>query len=444
MAGRLRAGVGSSVITPPLGLPMAGFAARQGGSTGIHDDIMAKALVLDNGLCKVAIITLDIIGIERSMTEAIRHAVARQTGLEVDAIMVATSHNHSGPELVEPFGEDRQCSPYEEWIPVFQELVVSAVRQAWDTRGEAQYGVGVGEVQGIGVNRRGKDVVDNNFGILRVDRDGRTIAVVVNYTCHAVVLGPDNRLISADYPGYTQRYLEAHLGENVVALFANGAAGDINTGHSADTSAIGGAIPGRTFERAEELGKRLALSVIDTLPRIEMQEYVSLGSVICPWKPRYREDSPSEVEIAHRIDELREKVLSFEEIDEKEAASSKLELVYTQIMLKNALERSRSTDGTKPTEVQAIRISDTALVSLPGEVFVELGLAIKARSPFPVTLVVGYANDSIGYIPTRQALSEGGYESISCKFVPGTGEELVETTLRCLEKLHSRGANQTL
>jgi neutral ceramidase len=441
MAGGLLVGVGSSVITPPLGLPMAGFAARQGGSTGIHDDIMAKALVLDNGYHRVAIITLDIIGIERSMTESIRHAIARQTGLEADAIMVATSHNHSGPELMEPFGQDRRCSPYEEWIPVFQALVVSAVRQAWDTRGEAQYGVGVSEVQGIGVNRRGKNVVDNNVGILRVDRDGRTIAVVVNYTCHAVVLGPDNRLISADYPGYTQRYLEDYLGENVVALFTNGAAGDINTGHSADTSAIGGAIPGRTFERAEELGKRLALSVIDTLPQIEMREYVSLGSVICPWKPRYREDLPSEVEIARRINELSEKVLSFEEIDEKEAASSKLEFVYTQIMLKNALERSAATDGTKPTEVQAIRVGETALVSLPGEVFAELGLAIKARSPFPVTFVVGYANDSIGYIPTRQALSEGGYESISCKFVPGTGEDLVEAAVTCLNELYIRGTN---
>jgi hypothetical protein len=88
-----------------------------------------------------------------------------------------------------------------------------------------------------------------------------------------------------------------------------------------------------------------------------------------------------------------------------------------------------------PTWVQALRVGDLGIVGIPGEPFVGLGLEIKRRSPFPKTCAIELANDSVGYLPTRQAFGEGGYEVVSSPFTPGVGEQLVETALRLLGRL---------
>lgn len=423
------AGVGKRVITPPIGIPMAGFGARDGACIGVHDDLYAKALVLANGECTVALLCLDILWISRSVTEYIRRAITGETGIPGDNIMICTSHNHSGPDLDAPDSS--------QWLPAFEAQVVGAVVDAWESMAEASVGVGNTDVHGIGVNRRGQNVVDSSVGIIKVKREeGYPDAVVVNYTCHAVVLGPDNRLISADYPGYAQRGIEVALGEKeTVALFMNGAAGDINTGHSADACGIGAFTPGRTYERAEELGTRLADAVLAALPNIETHCDIQLGSTRVDWTVDYRTDLGTEEEIMARIAQLEEAMENnYREHDEAWVRAS-VELMHKRESLENIREAKASQSHSRTTEIQAIRVGDAALVALPGEIFVELGLAIKEASPFPCTFVVGYANDNLGYIPTEEAFAEGGYEVATARFVKATGARLVEMTGECLQRL---------
>jgi neutral ceramidase len=439
LAGRkLRAGVGTRIINPPQDTPMAGFCARKGGAIGVHDDLMAKALVLEDERRTVAIVCLDIIYITLQRTQRIRRAINRATGIPVDNIMISTSHNHSGPDLDTP-----EC---EEWSSLFETKVVDTVCEAWSCRQDASIGVGVGSVTGIGVNRRGKGSIDNSVGVLRVRRvDGRPLAILMNYTCHAVVLGPDSRLISADYPGYAQRYVKAMLGcEDAVVMFTNGAAGEINTGHSADVSALGGFIPGRTFERADELGKRLADAVMETLGTIQKSQEVLVNSAICPWKVSYRRDLPSLEETTERIRRLEKRLDELKGHTSKDIDNIRLDLIYQNIIMRNLEEIGSAPTGNRLTEIQGIRVGDAVLVSLPGEVFVELGLDIKSKSPFPYTFILGYTNDYIGYVPTKEAFSEGGYEVSSSKFPPEVGEELVQAATSCVKEIYNRSLEGVL
>lgn len=436
--GKVRAGVGARIINPPLNSPMAGFSARLGGAVGVHDDLMAKALVLEDEKCTCVIVCLDIIHISLPRTQRIRNLVNKATGIPVENIMISASHNHSGPDLDAP-----EC---EEWASSFETQVVDAICEAWSCREDASLGVGIGSVTSIGVNRRGKNSIDNSVGVLKVTgSDGRLLAILMNYTCHAVVLGPDNRLISADYPGYAQRHVKDMSGcEDVVVMFTNGAAGDINTGHSADVSAIGGFIPGRTFERAEALGKRLADAVVETVGIIRESEEVIIDVVTCPWEARYRKDLPVLEDTMERIADLKERLNELKKENSKDIASVQLDLTYQKIILDNLKEISNSPTGKRLTETQGIRVGDAVFVSLPGEVFVELGLDIKAKSPFPYTFTVGYANDYIGYVPTKEAFLEGGYEVSVSKFPPDIGEELTETAISCVRRLHDRGTKGVL
>ena len=417
---------------------MAGFSARIGGALGVHDDLMAKALVLEDEKCACAIVCLDIIHITLPRTQRIRRSVNRITGIPVENIMISTSHNHSGPDLDAP-----EC---DEWASHFEAQVADAVCEAWSCREDPSFGVAIRTATCIGVIRRGRDSTDNSVGVLRVSRpDGRLLAVLMNYTCHAVVLGPDNRLISADYPGYAQRYVKDMSGcEDVVVLFTNGAAGDINTGHSADVSAIGGFIPGRTFERADTLGKRLAGAVIETLGTMKESEETVIDGITCPWEVEYRKDLPTPKDTMERIALLKKRLDEAARENSKDAGSVQLDLIYQKIILDNLKEIGDSPTGKRLTETQAVRVGDAVFVSLPGEVFVELGLDIKAKSPFPYTFAVGYANDYIGYVPTKEAFSEGGYEVSASKFPPDIGEELKEAAISCVSVLHDRGSKGVL
>ena len=220
-------------------------------------------------------------------------------------------------------------------------------------------------------------------------------------------------------------------------MFTNGAAGDINTGHSAELSALGEKIPGRTFERAEKLGTMLAGEVLKVLETIEPSSNISIAArtkeVSLPLKPlpSLKEAEASAKEKERALNELTRKGGPAELI-----TKAKIEKLYADILLKQVYERNKSShDVIKRVELQAIRIGDCALLAFPGELFVEIGLEIKAKSPFKYTYIVGYANGYVGYVPTKQAFEEGGYEAVTAQFVPEASDIVVEESLALLNSL---------
>jgi len=433
----LTAGFHKVCISPPVGAPLAGFAARQGVSTGVHDDLFARALVLANERTAVAFVSVDVLALPQHFIGRVRAAIKAGTGIASEAVMVAATHTHAGPVTITTFFNPEE-SVDANYMSRLAEAIVESVVTAWRNRFPARIGVGAGRVTGIGVNRRTSDKlpVDEDIGIIKIaDADGRARAALINHACHPTVLGPDNLLVTGDFPAFAIEKIEAALGDDGFAMFVNGAQGNISMGHSSELSAIGVITPGRTFERAAELGCRLGDAALAALPEIETDADPQLRalsrSVDLPLK---RLPSVDDAALALReADERLAKLEGRREMSE-ELNRAKSERLYASITSFYARETSGAPDGRLPIELQGVRINDAAFIAIPAEVFVEIGLQVKQRARRRA-FIVGIANGYIGYLTTAAAHAIGGYEVVSSKVAPEAEGELIERTLELSREL---------
>ena len=426
-------------ISPYIGCPLGGFAARKDVSQGIHDELYAKIVVIEEREL-IVLVSTDLLCIPAEIVKKIRALAAQRIGAREECIAIAATHTHSGPEL----RVDAQETPNPSYVQNLIDDIAGGIYAAWRVREPARIGIGSGTIHGIGVNRRHPDglPVDPEVGVLRFDfESGRLGGIFINYTCHPVVLGPDNLLISADYPGYTTRLIERVKGHEVIVMFTNGATGDINTGHSADLSALGYPIPGRTFERAEKLGTMLAGEVIKTLETIESSSELAVDAKTKVVSLALK-DLPTLEQVQCDVRE-KHKVLNdllIEGASEELVTKAKVEKLYADLLLERVQERGKNTArGSVDVELQAIRINDCALLAFPGELFVEIGLNIKKKSPFKGTYILGYTNGYMGYLPTVEAFREGGYETVSARFVPESARIVERELLDLLKSLQEKG-----
>jgi len=402
--GQLLAGTARENITPPVGVDQCGFAARSGPSTGLHDDLLAKALYLGDGESGVVLITADIIGLNHAQATAIRTKVAAGAGVSADAVMITCSHTHSGPvtpciRYLGDVDEDYMAAT-EGKLAAIGIAAARAARPA--TCGWRRESVRIHnnrrqrtpEGMAIGVNPRG--TVAPWADVLAVDTaEGRPLARWFMHACHAVVLGGENLLLSGDWPGYAQRVLEAAEPE-ATALYAQGCCGDLNP------KARG------TFEIAERLGKEVAGAAIKGAAQAEKSADVTLGHA-GRMLDLPLQDPPSVAE-AESIVAENEAYYA-----EHEAGALYFErewykgwVAWAQRLLE--LAKEGVTGMTTPYYVQALRIGDGVIVGLPGEVFAQYAISIGDASPATPTAVTAYTNGYVGYVPTEAAFAEGGYE----------------------------------
>ena len=431
----LVAGAAVRDITPPIGGMMGGYGDRGlNVSTGVHDPLMAKALVLkDDGRTGVrlgeskafpdtalAIVTMDLVGVPSKSIAPIREAVREKAG--IDELMLLASHTHSGPDT--GFAMPSTEKP---WSKVFEEKVIDAVVSASEAAAPVRYGVGTGEVR-EGHNRRKvlpdgtcemlwrnperapTQPVDYELGVIRFETtDGAPVATLVNFACHPVILGPENLEISADWPGAMMRLVEKQVGG--VCLFANGACGDINP-FMEKTAPKDGA-----FEEVEKMGRSMAEEVVRVAGSLEMRDGADAALTA----------RTEAVPIALRWD-----------IDDPEVIAA-FEEQYGTILVKLALDRLRSKFGG-PLAGDLVTVTlgareskafpDLAIAGLPGEFFVELGLDLKRRSAFPYTFAFGYCNKGYAYFPTVNAAWQGGYGGKEATVVEvGAGEKFINKAL---------------
>lgn len=441
----LKAGFSKVCISPPIGAPLAGFAARAGVSEGIHDDLYARSLVLSNEKAAFALVSVDLLALPSDFVKRVRVRIERKTGISADAVMIASTHTHAGPVTIRTFfnpEETVDCA----YMDLLAEAVEESITNAWRTQFPARVGVGAAEVDGVGVNRRSPDQrpIDEQIGIIKVDdSNGRTRAVLMNYSCHPTVLGPDNLLVTGDFPNFAVQQIERNIGPDGFAMFVNGTQGNISMGHSSELSAIGVITPGRTFERAAELGHLLANATQLALPDIATGDETVLSALtISVNLPLKEYPSPEEaVRSVRRADEVLAK-LTAEGAPPEQIMPAKTQRLYASITNFYAGEAMALPDGHLPIELQGFRLGDAAFVAIPGEVFVEIGLAIK-RQLSHLTFVFGIANGYIGYVPTREAYATGGYEVVSSKCQAGAADILIEKVVNLTEQLFSDGANGT-
>ena len=432
------AGFSKVCISPPVGSPLAGFAARQGVSTGVHDDLFARALVLENADAAIALVSVDVLALPSEFVRRVRAMIQQRTGIQQDAIMIASTHTHSGPVTIKTFFNP-EGSVDATYMDRLARAIEESVAAGWRERFPARVGVGTGHVAGVGVNRRSADQrpVDEEIGIIKVeDADHQTRAVFINYACHPTVLGPDNLLATGDFPAFAVEEVEEAIGPDGFAMFVNGTQGNISMGHSSELSAIGVITPGRTFARAAELGHLLADATLKTLPGIKTTDAPVLGKISVPVElPLKKYPSVEETARALREAEDRLRQLSSEDgKDDEELRRAKSEQLYASITNFYAGEARTMLDGLLRIELQGVRIDDAVFVAIPAEVFVEIGLRLKSLAPHR-TFIIGIANGYIAYLPTREAYEVGGYEVVSAKCQPESEDILIENIIRLEERL---------
>lgn len=396
--GGWKAGVAKVVITPDKPMWMSGYSSRDKPAEGKIHDLWAKALVLEdaNGR-RCVLVTMDLVGIPRDVSVAVCGAIKKKHDLPREAVMLSTSHTHSGP-VVGPnlramyfFGEE-QAKLVDEYTQALQDKLVGVVGQALEQLGPVRVEWGSGHAT-FAVNRRNnkeadvpklrelgqlKGPVDHDVPVLAVrDPEGHLKAVAFGYACHATVL-PFYQWCG-DYPGFAQITLEkAH--PNAVALFWAGCGGDQNP------------LPRRSVALAAEHGKRLADAV----------EAVLAG----PMTPLQGELAAVYSEIPLAFGDLP----SREQLVRDTTAKDKFFAERARLLLRR-IDKEGSLSGTYPYPVQTWRLgNDLTWVALGGEVVVDYSRRLKSELGRGTTWVAGYANDVMAYIPSLRVLKEGGYE----------------------------------
>ncbi|HSV98790.1 MAG TPA: neutral/alkaline non-lysosomal ceramidase N-terminal domain-containing protein [Sedimentisphaerales bacterium] len=434
----LQAGVAVADITPPVGYRMCGYFNERL-STGVLNPLHAKALVLRQGDTRAAMVFCDLIGLSVEVSRKAREQVEQEIGIPAANILLSATHSHTGPlysgalrdhlheKAVAKYGKD----PCEEMDYPSQLVarIVGAIREADAKVRPVQAEAVVTQQQGLSFNRRFhmKDgTVRFNPGVMNPDivrvagpvdpevgvalfRDGQTaLAGLVNFALHLDTLGGTQ--YAADYPYYAEQTLRENFGKEFTLLFGNGACGDINhidvtTKDRLTTETIGTTL-GRTVAAGLDQAKAIAS------PRLAVRSVLIDAPV--------QQFTPAEVEQAKKdMDKIGTPELSF--LDQVRA----YKIVDAQ--LRGAII---------PLEVQVFRINDeVAVVGLPGEVFADLGLAIKKASPFPITLVIELCQDDPAYIPTEKAFVEGSYETVNSRIEPGAGERVARAAIRLLKEL---------
>lgn len=401
----IRAGISRVDITPPVGVDLAGYAARETGSTGIHDRLFARAIVLDDGRTRAALITCDLMGLDTVDVGEVRLAAEKAAGVPAENIMVAASHTHSAPATMQTNGIGMVDAG---WLKVLKGKMVQSVVKAEGALSSVLVGAGKG-VTTIGVNRGGVipegsiDLLPDPLGT--VDRELLTVsftavgermprAVLFNCGCHPTVLGADNRLISADYPGEAARFIEGTIGAGSLALFTAGGAANVDPAERG------------SFEHVQRAGERLGAEAV----RVALS-----GSVETATDLAVRRKCVS-LPFAHIpcVEECGALITKYSAMLQR-AGKGSVEGKIAEACLDWARNlKKRLQTGSVPSaltaEIQGLSIGRISLVAVPAEVFAETAMAIKQQFQSLHTLVVGYANGNLGYLAPGSEILKGGYE----------------------------------
>lgn len=392
-----QAGFARVAITPDKPMWMSGYASRTAPAEGKETDLWAKAAVLRDGRGnKLVLVTLDLVGIDRGLSQAVCQLIRERHRVPREAVILSVSHTHCGPVVGTTlrsmyFLEPEQAKLVKEYTERLPGKVLEAVDAAAAGLAPVTLKSGVGRA-GFAVNRREnkeKDVPDLRAGgklkgptdhdvpvLAAYSADGKLRGVVFGYACHATVLSYQKWC--GDYPGYAMIELEnAHPG--ATALFFAGCGADQNP------------LPRRTVELAKDYGRQLASAVGEVLRG--------------PMTPL----APGSAATYREIDLPLAEVPTREALAKATLSANKYESARAKMLLKK-LEAGGSIPAVYPYPVQAWRLGkDLTLLALGGEVVVDYSLRLK-KDLGGHTWVMGYANDVMAYIPSARVLMEGGYE----------------------------------
>lgn len=384
-ASPLLAGIGVASVTPDTTayhVPLGGYGERQNAAAiGVHDDAMAKAMILKQGDKKFVLVTTDLLGIVRSLREEVLLRIS-DLGITSENLMLTASHCHASTEMNAMNRRNVLNNPaigiFDEALLTFTaDQIAKAIRAADKDYQPVKVGTASVMVQGLNRNRRGDPIVDEELTVTRFDRaDGTPFVVFVNWTAHPTYMTENVMHISAGWPGYLQREVEAFAGEGVHCMYTNGAEGDIGP--------AGGEGPSE-FARAEDYGRKLAVKVVDVAKTIETRDDVAMQFSMATLNLPDRVPPPALLDSAGP-----EYGLSLENIQ----------------FVVEAMAPEDSFLGV-------LKLGELLALAVPGEMTSSLGVQVKqtlkdAGSAHPI--IVGLDNEWVSYILPTEEYHQGGYE----------------------------------
>ena len=475
----LRAGIGKANIGMVKG--------------NIHDSLYSKALVIENKNTRVVIITMDIItigGLGRYTEEFLpdlRKKLESDLGINAKNILINADHNHRTGQVS---GD-------------LVEKTVLAVKMAIQNLEPVKIGAGSGFEDNITMNRRvklkngdeytiraatpdipdeeivGVKEMDPEIGILKIDRlDGSTKAVLYNFACHPLLGVPDGG-VTAAYPGFASGVIEDQLGKGAMALFLQGAGGDVIEVNFKNVNRV---------KSGEPVGRELGLSTLKALRDIPTSKNTGITVVNETIQFPLRTDVPERIISLEKQEEelintlrttslnlktfipliikyslspvypsdqsyvyLHEKNIGVKDLEmldksnrsdldkyiQNVLAMEKITLIEENILrLKSTQENLGKYGGTHiSVDIQCMKIGDFVVVTFPGEAFVQVGLNIKKQSPFKNTFIAAYSNGYFHYAPTADSYGDLGYEDKLCILAPEWQKIFEEKVAEMLKKL---------
>ena len=404
--GQFRASVVKVDITPPTSKWLAGYPARQ--STGVHDRLYHRVVALDDGATQFFLAASDLCLFAPSVYDEFTAKLKSETGIDPVQVWWSVTHSHSAPE-VGPHGMPKLMmpdryghEPDKEYTAFVERALIDAIKEARSKLAPARLAAGTG-YSSANINRRARDPhgrislglnpdgpTDRQIGLIRLEGlDGTPIALIANYAIHGTALGPQNKLISGDAPGIVSAYVEEKL--NAPVLFVNGAAGNLAPIYTvqADFQAA------HITEFNVLLGDRiLAANRAITVPASGIRLRPGAKVVETPrrkgfgWTPE----------------------------------------------IGDYLKAAEGETGTIRLPVRFLIInSDLALWSAPVELFCEISNDVRNRSPYQNTFYFGYTNGWFGYLSTRRAFIEGGYETRTSPFTEQVEDDFTNVVTTYLQ-----------
>ena len=423
----LETGCGSAVITPRVGLQMGGFSGKRI-AEGVHDDLMAKAVYLADGPeNRMMLIVVDTLEVDRHFVDEVRRRVEQETGVPAACCLVAAIHTHSGPSGLGrvALSDSQVFGTFDGRL--FERTVagcVTAARKArrWAREGTIKSGI-TSMLQPICGNRRVRAAEQVQMRVLEVETCTRC-AVVYNLDCHPTVLHEENRLYSADFPGFAASIMPLFEPFVTMPVFVNGAAGDMSTRFYRQSS---------DFAEVERIGTIVAESVAASLDVLEpMKGPFTVRAVEVPLRLKAR-PFPSAQNLELSIADARKKleVARLEQVRNLRSLESAIE----GLMFAATIAESAASVEYIDSRLSLVRFGDILVAGIPGELFSSLGNDIRAAFPDHVVLVAGYCGDYMGYIPDAAAYDEGGYEAFTTFIAKGEGERLRDAAINGLRAL---------
>ena len=399
----LHAGAAKIDITPKKPVTMSGYGARKGLSQDVHDPLSARVVAFSNNGKRLVLVSTDLIGFYDGTAEPLRKAILDEFELEPSELFLSAVHTHDGPSLT--LDKDKGHPNNLEYTANLKSKLVAVTREALDDMGPVHIGAGVG-YSPVGVNRRelqfdrtGNSAIrlgrnpygptDKEVLVMKLARpDGAPVAALFDYATHATCLGGKNYTISGDVLGLAEQFVEKILGQELIAPAFAGASGNIDP----------------WFRVLPEFNDEPGW----------IPEPVLLGTLLGE-------------EVVHVYRDIGEV-----------SGGGRIATAYVTLELPGKARGDvtvKKDDPATALNITAARVGDIAFVGIGAEVLTEIGLSIKAASPYKHTFVITHCNGAAGYLPPEHLYIEGGYEISSSPFAPQAADIVVKQATKMLHGL---------